>query len=405
MSFLAHVLVLTTFAAMAFAADDSSLSSATLPICSPVGPVWRFCTNVSSTEFLGNITSTNADVIRDLGFHGTVGKYHINSYGDTFGCSVKNSTHQINCTIPIGGNTAAFSTDDPVQVTDWNLHEDTLWNNLTDLPFQFCDYDATENPRYDWGMGITNVVETGTDKGILFFARNYHPFSPQSQWVTTPGITGSGVAIIDTSGSYPTCTRTATQWWGNTEPIFGDHGAVDGKDGYIYAFGQPLQTALELYLTRVPKGQAATLSAYEYWHGPAKGFTKDRLYNRTQDMVALRGTNQGSILWSPYLNGWISVSRDPCKFEPCFTVHGKEAQLTGHRGFGWNHDQHSRILVGTLEQPDQNVPSAQNHPRPLRVCSHRASTIRPLGQVIVHLVHTKRKHSASFQSCMLFPLL
>jgi len=313
MSFLAHVLVLTTFAAMAFAADDSSLSSATLPICSPVGPVWRFCTNVSSTEFLGNITSTNADVIRDLGFHGTVGKYHINSYGDTFGCSVKNSTHQINCTIPIGGNTAAFSTDDPVQVTDWNLHEDTLWNNLTDLPFQFCDYDATENPRYDWGMGITNAVETGTNKGILFFAPNYRPFSPRDQWVTTPGITGSGVAIIDTSGSYPTCTRTATKWWDRTEPIFGDHGAVDGRDGYIYAFGQPLQTALELYLTRVPKGQAANSKRI-----PVLARSSQRFHKR-QALQSQSGHGRAqeypSRFYSvvPYLNGWISVSRDPGK--------------------------------------------------------------------------------------------
>lgn len=101
------------------------------------------------------------------------------------------------------------------------------------------------------------------------------------------------------------------QWWdGDTEPVFGDHGAVDGQDGYIYAFGQ-FGATMKLYLLRVPRTQALNLDAYEYWNGQA--FTSKRLINPTEDMSVLDNTNQGSFFWSPHFNKWVSLSRSVCK--------------------------------------------------------------------------------------------
>ena len=85
-------------------------------------------------------------------------------------------------------------------------------------PDIFCGYfswELEEHPENDYGMGVTNVVETGQDKGIIFFVKNYRPAGETH-------LVGSGVAAVDTSGSHPTCRRTAEYWWSaDDEPQFG----------------------------------------------------------------------------------------------------------------------------------------------------------------------------------------
>lgn len=51
--------------------------------------------NVSNVEFLGNVTSVNTYSSRDGGFHGTVGKFQLNSYGDTSQC--REGSQKDNC--------------------------------------------------------------------------------------------------------------------------------------------------------------------------------------------------------------------------------------------------------------------------------------------------------------------
>ena len=42
--------------------------------------------NVTNAEFLGNVTSINTYSSRDVGYHGSIGNFQINIYGDTSQC-------------------------------------------------------------------------------------------------------------------------------------------------------------------------------------------------------------------------------------------------------------------------------------------------------------------------------
>ena len=106
------------------------------------------CTfTVASDQHIGNITSTNAFVVRDLGYHGTIGSWEINTYGDTFHCQYQDATTSQDCS-PVSVNSASTDTDDPRRVTDINPNNG--------VPRQFVPFDDTEQPGYDWGMGLTN---------------------------------------------------------------------------------------------------------------------------------------------------------------------------------------------------------------------------------------------------------
>lgn len=129
-----------------------------------------FQISVARTEFIGNITG-NSQVIRDLGFHGQIGKLALNSYGDTFYCSQLDKNSRSGCTLPLAANSLSISSPYPLEVIDFNLH------GKQQVPYQFCPYVPAwgETDAGKWGLGITNVVEIAEDTGILFFARNYRP--------------------------------------------------------------------------------------------------------------------------------------------------------------------------------------------------------------------------------------
>lgn len=109
------------------------------------------CTNctarVADHQHLGNITSTNSYVVRDLGYHGTIDSWEINSYGDTFHCQYQDPTTTRDCS-PVSVNSASLDTDDPLYVEEFNLNDGA--------PQAFVPFDDTEQPNYNWGMGITN---------------------------------------------------------------------------------------------------------------------------------------------------------------------------------------------------------------------------------------------------------
>lgn len=154
-----------------------------------------------TSEFLGNVTSTNTQDIRDLGFSGTIGNITINTYGDTSICGDGSAHDRFYQTPPcLGGfhaNSAAYAEPDPRNITDFNLDA----NGYAQI---FCGYFEDESPEGNYGMGITNVIAQpgSTTKGILYFLKNYRPSGHDM-------IVGAGVAVIDVSGPYPSCERTS----------------------------------------------------------------------------------------------------------------------------------------------------------------------------------------------------
>ena len=152
-------------------------------------------------------------------------------------------------------------------------------------------------------MGISNVVQTTSDDtGILFFGRAHRPNG------TNTTVTGAGVASVSTAFLYPVCERLSEQWWdAATEPAYGNHGAVDGRDGYIYAFGEFSGLLQQIMLARVPKDKATELPAFEYWNGT--GFFPQRLQNPGREAVVLPDTNQGSVFWFDAWGCWVSLTR------------------------------------------------------------------------------------------------
>jgi hypothetical protein len=279
-------------------------------------PIAASAVTIQSAERLGNVTSSNTENIRDLGFSGTIGNVSINSYGDTLICgdgSAKDRYYQTQPCVLLDANSAAYATDDPQVITDFNLSAD---GNAQ----MFCDYFPDESPASSYGMGITNVVaEPGSDtQGILYFLKNYRPTGVDQ-------IVGAGVAVVDVSGEYPSCTRTSeyvrnismsdrklshcSHWWDATkEPYYGDHSSVMGQDGYVYVYGGVNTTMFYggLYLTRVPHASQTDLSAYEYWNGTQ--YTPDRIYSPSETEAVLQGgSTQGMITWNPYLNSYLYI--------------------------------------------------------------------------------------------------
>jgi len=241
-------------------------------------------------KFLGNVTSSNTGDIRDLGYQGSIGKTFINTYGDTIPCS----SYQKGCYGLGAPNSASVVTaeDDVLQYTDLKLGPQGKHATI------FCPLSAAYNETNAWGLGLTNVVDTGKNRGVVFFVRN-------DRTKNGSGIVGSGVAHISIdkrNGTNITCTRPEAQFWSADEPWFADHGAVLAGDGYVYAFGGARAVNGSVFLARVPQKHARRLKAYEYWNGTA--FTGTRLVNPSPSQ-AVFASGQGSIVFNKFYNKYL----------------------------------------------------------------------------------------------------
>lgn len=130
-------------------------------------------------------------------------------------------------------------------------------------------------------------------------------------------ILGAGIGVVDASGDFPICTRTEQLWWNAPEePLWGSNTAVDGRDGYIYLFGNLLGGSFQhqylVYAARVQASQATNLDAYQYWNGEA--YTNQRLINPTPSQAVMQGTPPGQVFWNEYLYCWMTITRDPREF-------------------------------------------------------------------------------------------
>lgn len=159
---------------------------------------------VASAAYLCDVKSTNTDTVRDLGYVGQVGGKTIHTYGDTL-AGPGASFYMTSDSSAIGGS-------DPCQIFDAALENG-------DHPAQFVPIMAEygEANTAD-AMGITNIVSTGTDTGMLFFLKNHRPMGGDDF------IAGAGIADVTMSGDVPSATRTSEFWWDTQagEPNYGD---------------------------------------------------------------------------------------------------------------------------------------------------------------------------------------
>ena len=266
----------------------SSTSTIATPIPSPAQTGVNPVTLAGIPKFLGNVSSSNTPDIRDLGFMGNIGSTYIMTFGDTIPCIA----WQDQCVDLEAPNSAGIitSSDNDTQFTDVNV--DSAGHAEI-----FCPMVDGEPPSF--GLGLSNVVETSDEQGIVFFTRD-------NRSTLAGQIVGSGVAFVNITSGKPVCTRPNAQWWnGTVEPYFGDHNVIlSPQDNYIYAYGGLLEPGYgqNVFLTRVPQWGASYLWAYQYWNGTA--FTTDRLINPSTN-AAVFWAGQGSIMWSEYYQKYL----------------------------------------------------------------------------------------------------
>jgi hypothetical protein len=127
---------------------------------------------------------------------------------------------------------------------------------------------------------------------------------------------GAGVASVNVTPTYPpipAARRLSQYWWdGETEPWYGDVGAIRSGD-YIYAYGHAKATPY-VYLARVPWQNATDLSCYEYWNGDC--WQTDRLSSPGEKEGVFWQINQGQVFYSNYYGCFIFVycGSYPCHF-------------------------------------------------------------------------------------------
>jgi hypothetical protein len=142
---------------------------------------------------------------------------------------------------------------------------------------------------------------------------------------------GAGVASVNVTPTYPpipAARRLSQYWWdGETEPWYGDVGAIRSGD-YIYAYGHAKATPY-VYLARVPWQNATDLSCYEYWNGDC--WQTDRLSNPGEKEGVFWQINQGQVFYSNYYGCFVFVycGSYPCHF--LLKIHASVLSLDVYR--------------------------------------------------------------------------
>ena len=141
----------------------------------------------STPSFLGNVTSTNTDAVRDLGYQGKVNNVWVNTFGDTVPCT--QTTPQVGCIGLVSSNSAGI-------MSSTTRYEDI--GNIGQSAAQFCPF--IEGEARGSGLGITNIIPITKNKSILYtyaINRANLPFSPP----------GAGIAVVTLEHGVPVCRR------------------------------------------------------------------------------------------------------------------------------------------------------------------------------------------------------
>ncbi|KAL9106673.1 MAG: hypothetical protein Q9227_008325 [Pyrenula ochraceoflavens] len=195
---------------------------------SGINPISNF-----HVDSLGDQTSANSCVNRDLGFTGALGGTYYAVYGDTSWCASGVSDPSKNNFAVFSGmvrDTIAQVGNDPLHPTDFNL-------NSGDRPQQFIPFNASWSETQDFGFGGTSPCATDDSKsqGVVYYVIN----------ANNAGLRGVGVALVEVQNGAPTVIQRSTSdstpgyWWSaNTTARYGDVVAYrDQNSEYIYALG------------------------------------------------------------------------------------------------------------------------------------------------------------------------
>ncbi|RMD43562.1 hypothetical protein DV735_g1577, partial [Chaetothyriales sp. CBS 134920] len=217
--------------------------------------------SIACVEELGDVCSASTWVKRDLGFAGQIGSHILLSYGDTLYTDEHGSDEFRGMT----SDSVALATRDPLVVLDTDLDDRGYPNQACPL-MPDCGEDVAEH-----ALGITNVVETEPGRGKI--------------------------------------ERVARYWWdGETEPWWGDVGAIRWKD-HIYSYGHAKDSPF-VYAARVRWDEATKLDAYEYWNG--QNWQKERPKTKEwgNDQRVFWMVNQGQVIYSNYFKSFLFVYSD-----------------------------------------------------------------------------------------------
>lgn len=111
---------------------------------------------LSVTE-LGNVTSWNTYVKRDLGFQGRIGGHVLLTYGNTMfsDADLSDKWRGMTC------NSVAIASQNPTTVLDALLDENTFPRSLLKPSSDYGEDPST------YSLGLTNVVEISPSQGVF----------------------------------------------------------------------------------------------------------------------------------------------------------------------------------------------------------------------------------------------
>lgn len=140
---------------------------------------------------------------------------------------------------------------------------------------------------------------------------------------------GAGVGKVQVLNGVPTVTErfgSTGYWWQSSSlPRYGDVAAYrDINSQYIYLWGgaPTSQTGYVpsgyVYQARVVAEDAFDLSAYEYWHGRASGWSSTPLTTFSSETAVMWGTGQGQVVISRFYGCYMFVHIGIWKFPSLF---------------------------------------------------------------------------------------
>ncbi|RMZ75339.1 hypothetical protein DV738_g5531, partial [Chaetothyriales sp. CBS 135597] len=251
--------------------------------------------SIACVEELGDVCSASTWIKRDLGFAGQLGSHVLLSYGDTLYTDENGSDEFRGMT----SDSIALATRDPLVVLDTDLNEEGYPNQACPL-MPDCGEDMADD-----ALGITNVVETEPGQGIVYFLLNHRPSGVN----TIKGAGVATVALTDTCPPRVKVERVARYWWdGETEPWWGDVGAIRWKD-HIYSYGHAKDSPF-VYAARVRCHEATNLEAYEYWNGQTWQKERPKSNEWGNDQRVFWMVNQGQVIYSNYFKSFLFVYSD-----------------------------------------------------------------------------------------------
>lgn len=258
------------------------------------------------------------DTVRDDGVSGLVGEDSVWNFGDTTGgffpCffdrdgdSVINDPDDSMCSNSAAiANVPESSGEVPLTVSDYPLSRPTLW-----IPYtadEIADSQFTASYRIVHWPSAFQSRSDGT--ALVYYERLYVQLDPTVVFAPV-GDTCTGVACISLDGSCPIPNTSdfadvsrLGEIFDCDETLFKSGAVVRG--GYVYMFGH-LTGTTDHGVARVPLGQEANRSSYEFYTGPGGSEWSTDI----EEAVATGLVVGGTVAFNPYLGKYLAVGQVP----------------------------------------------------------------------------------------------